>query len=341
MVAVVAAAASLAACGSGPVGTRSAATVDGHRIGGDQVIKLLDAQTRFLRSQAKDPANDPAQVNEAMAKFLGGGRDTYASASAADALGSWITYQAIRADLARHGEKVTDADRSEARSQLVQRLGDEAALKKVDKDLVAFSVNSAAAYTALGRVVAKKPAADREQQLKELYAATKETTPLCLRIIFSQNEQEAAAAQARLDAGDDFAMVARELSADPTTAAQDGFAGCASVEQAASAFGEGFEAAAVGDVVGPIAQAEGASVLVQVAAITGPTFEQVRAKLEQQLDQAQGGDQVTAYVSKLLLKADVQLDPRYGTWDAKTGLVTPPATDAPTPTAAPAAVAGP
>ena len=50
---------------------------------------------------------------------------------------------------------------------------------------------------------------------------------------------------------------------------------------------------------------------------------------------------MTAYVSKLLLKADVQVDPRFGSWDAKTGLVTPPATDAPAITAPAAAVAGP
>jgi len=312
------------ACGSGgPLGPAPAATAQGRDVSVTQVNDLLRAQQRYLEAEGKKSTNDPAAVQQQLKTLLGNGQDTFSATSAADAGSSWVTYEVLEADLERAGEKITETDRNGARAALVQQLGSEEALNKIDKELVEFSVNSGAAYQAIGRVAAKN-STDREAQLQRLYEATKATTPLCLRIIFSEDEAASKEAKARVEAGEDFGAVAKEVSADPTTAEADGFAGCATAEQATQAFGSDFSDVAVGDVIGPITQSQGV-LLVEVVSTDGPTFEQAKPKLEQQLDSAQGGNQSSVYVAALLAKADVQVDPRSGTWDPTSGRVVPPA----------------
>ena len=66
----------LTACGTGPVGPRAAATVDGHRIPASKVLDLLDAQATYLRTLSKDAASG-ASAKESLAALLGDGDDTW------------------------------------------------------------------------------------------------------------------------------------------------------------------------------------------------------------------------------------------------------------------------
>lgn len=328
--------AAVTACGSGPVGRGPAATVNGREISVDRVEGLLHAQQRYLESEKKKAGAQAASVQDSLDKLLGQGVDSFSTASAAEAVGSWVVYELILDDLEGHGKKITAKDRSTARAKLVEQVGSEEALQKIDADLVSFSIDSNAAYLAVQRLVtASASSSDREQQLRDLYETTKATTPLCLRLIYSETEAAAQAAKARVDGGEDFAEVAADVSADTQTAANGGYAGCATAAEATQAFGSDFTKAAVGDVVGPVTQANGGVLLLQVASVTGPTFEDAKAQLEQQLDAQTGDTGVSAYIAKLAKKAQVIVDPRFGTWDAATGSVVPPAApDAPLGTSA-------
>lgn len=312
----------LAACGTGPVGRAPAATVDGRDIGPDKVVDLLAAQERYIESQGDNPEADATQVAQALAGFTGQGEDTYAMDEAASALQSWINYTIVLADIERNGESVTDADREAARGDLITQLGGAEALDAVDPELLEFSIDSAASYKALDRVVAAQPSDDREQRLQELFDEVAPQRPLCLNLIVSETEDDANAALARIEAGEDFGAVATEVSADPSTAANGGFAGCASVEQAAEYFGGDYSTAAEGDVIGPVSMNQ-LFVLVEVESTTGPSFEQLVPELEQQLA-AEDENRVGEYLLELQANADVTVDPRYGTWDAETGTVVPP-----------------
>lgn len=312
----------LAACGAGPVGQTPAATAEGRDIGPDKVTDLLAAQQRYIESQADNPGADPQQVADALAGFTGQGEETYDMGEAAAALQSWINYTIVLADIERNGESITDADREAARTDLITQLGGEEALEAVDPELLKFSIDSAASYKALDRVVAAQPSDDREQRLQDLYDEVAPQRPLCLNLIVSETEDDANAALARIEGGEEFGAVAGEVSADPATAANGGFAGCASVEQAAEYFGGDYSTAAAGDVIGPVSMNQ-LFVLVEVESTTGPSFEQLRPELEQQLA-AEDTNRVGEYLLELQANADVTVDPRYGTWDSETGTVTPP-----------------
>jgi len=313
----------LSACGTGPVGQRAAATVDGQEISVDKITRLLEAQTRYLESQRDQPGVDPAAVEQALASVSGTGTGTFAMGEATAALQAWINYQIVLADVEANGESITDADREQARTQLAAQVGGEEVLDGLDAELIQFTIDSAAADIAIDRVVAQLPVEDRDQRLQELFEQVAPTRPLCLSIIVSETEADSQAALERVEAGEEFSLVATEMSADPATAEDGGFSGCASVERAGEFFGGDYSTAAEGDVTGPT-ELDGLFVLVHVDSTTGPTFEQLQVELEQQLA-ADDGNRGMEYRNELRMNADVQVDPRFGTWDASTGMLSAPA----------------
>lgn len=304
------------------MGPRVAATVDSHTISQDKVTELLDSQRRYLESIGDQPGADPQQSIAALANLLGSGVDTYSMAEASGALELWINYTIVLADLKRAGESVTAEDREAARADIAEQNGGEASLEAVDPVLLNFSINSGAALRALQRVVDQMPVEDAEARKRALYEEIRVTQPLCLNIIVSDTEENAAAALARVEGGDDFATVASEESIDAGSAAGGGFAGCASPDQAASAFPGDYSTVAVGELLGPIS-VQDVFVVVEVGSTTGPTYEEAEPQLAQQVATEDTG-RLTEYRAELLAKADVTVDPRFGSWDPVAAVVNPP-----------------
>jgi hypothetical protein len=330
--------AGLSACSSGPVGRSAAATVEGHEISASTVTDLLEAQERYVRSRANAKGADAQAKQSALdslAAMRGTGKDAWSTSEAASALSAFIFYEVVAADLADHGEQITDADRTQARQALVGRVGTEADLKKVPKLLVDLNVRTGAAQTALARVVAgdapeSRPGAARDARLRKLWEQSNQEQPLCLRVIMGSDRASAQAARDRVDAGEDFAAVAADASED-ASAAQGGDVGCLSVDQATQSVGEDFSSAKVGDLFGPVqlndSQGVPAFFVIQVSSTTGQPFEDAKADLETTLDETLTQESQTSvqdYLAKLLKKASVTVDPRYGRWDPDTGTVVAP-----------------
>jgi hypothetical protein len=337
VVAALLAAALVAGCaGQGPVGRAPAAVVDGEVIDQSTVTDLLEAQRRYYES-----LDDPAAA-ERMEAFLGAGADSFAMPEAARSLESWINFSIARQHLARAKRPVTAADRDAARSEIEAQLQtQQIPLESIDAELLEFTVESSGPTSGLGRLGAANVAADdddRDARLRALFEELAPQRPLCLDIIVSESEGDAQAALARVRGGEDFGVVASEVSADPTTAAAGGYAGCATSEQASQAFGGDYTDAAVGDLSGPTPQND-VWVIVRIGSTTGPTLEQMMPELEAQLG-AEDEQAVTTRLAELVVGAEVTVDPRYGTWDPETGTVTPPPAGTTTTTAGPV-VAGP
>lgn len=316
----------LAACGSGPVGPAAAATVEGGEITVAEVTSLLESQVRYLESQLDNPGVDPQVVANALAGVRGdGAQGTFAMGEAASALQAWINYRIAVAHVEENGGAITAADREAARSELAAQLGGEEALASVDAELLEFSIDSSAVNKAVQRI-SQLSDVERETRLQELFVLTAAERPLCLSIVVSETVEEAEAALERVEGGEDFATVASDVSVDFQTAANGGFAGCASIERASEAFGGDYSTAAVGDTVGPIEQESGTGpihILVHITSTTGPTFDQLADELERQVS-AEESNASAELLYELRLAASVTVDPRFGTWNAETGAVIPP-----------------
>ncbi|MCU1498954.1 MAG: PpiC-type peptidyl-prolyl cis-trans isomerase [Acidimicrobiales bacterium] len=332
--------ASATACnGGGPVGRHPVATVDGHDITFDDVQDLMRAQERFYEAERKKQVEaaakgqaDTSQVDGLLAELRGTGVGTWGTAGAASALSQLITYEAMVDELAQRGVKVTEADTKKVRDAIVEQVGGEAELKKLDEEFVDFTIKTQAASAAFQAQVAKaekgdtSSAAERDARVRELYEQTKAETPVCVNLIAAADQAAADAALNRVEAGEDFGAVAAEVSQDPGSAAKKGFLGCATSDTVAQSFPADYSDVQAGDVFGPITTADGSVVVIQIASLTGPELDQVREQIEAQVDAAGADPQgaATAALDELLVAADVYVDSRYGTWDPKTGTVRPP-----------------
>jgi hypothetical protein len=143
---------------------------------------------------------------------------------------------------------------------------------------------------------------------------------------------EIEAAAARLEAGEDFAAVAGEVSDDPGSAGRGGSLGC----NFGGAFVPEFEAALaelpVGGTSGPV-RTEFGYHLIRLDAEGVPSFEDVEADIRAELEERSADPQeaLTALLTEVAASTDVVVNPRYGTWDPVQLAVVPPEGPAPAP----------
>ncbi|MDQ2825951.1 MAG: peptidyl-prolyl cis-trans isomerase, partial [Actinomycetota bacterium] len=276
---------------------------------------------------------DPTKIDAAIAEFRGTGVDTFGTKGAASVVSSIVDSEVSSEALKRAGGKVTKADRDKVRKAITDQIAQQGITKTASfKALIDFETERAARRQALQKALTK---GDREANLRAAYEAQKASfLQLCVEPIITADKAAADAALTRIRAGEDFAKVATEASLQPKSGnpAQD--TPCVARANLAGLFGNAANGATAGAILGP-AEAQGQPqaagqapppsqwLVVRVATIQPQTFEQVRPQLEQAIP-----DPTAAAVSKALAaaikRADVTVDPRYGTWNPRTGVVDPP-----------------
>lgn len=147
--------------------------------------------------------------------------------------------------------------------------------------------------------------------------------------ILVATQADADAVVAELTGGADFATLAAERSTDPGSAQQGGSLGCFAAGQYVAEFEAGVLAATAGTPTAPVKSEFGFHVIL-TATFERPPLAEVRDEIVAQLEtQAGGTDPLTTLLEARLAEADVEIDPRYGTWSAETGQVTAPDTSSP------------
>lgn len=316
----------LVACsGKGPVGPAPVATIEGREITRDEVTEISEALAAFveLSASSQGAAVDEDQLDAALLRYRGVNDETTGSAGAAEALSALVQIEVLTSLLDDAGGEITDADRATASDQIQQQLSQRgieatAAIQPIIDAETELGALSAALQRAL------IDPAEREAQLREVYEANREEfASVCIQQLVTVEQAEAEAAAERIEGGEDFVDVATELSIQPEIAASGDEGTCIARTQLAGVFPEEAETATTGDVIGP-ADAQGAWLLVRIWDEREGTFEDARAQLEEQVPN-EGQEAAAARVSEAYASADIEIDPRYGTWDAEQGTVLPPA----------------
>jgi hypothetical protein len=235
----------------------------------------------------------------------------------------------------QHGTKVTDADRTKTREQLISQ--DQAGtLKKMPKWFQDQLIGLQADYAALVAYYGK--GVDLEAQAKKYYAANKpQFDQFCIDVIATRTQADALAALKRIDGGEDFATVAKDVAkASGSQAAgdkQDGSVGCIPIANIAQAIPDKTQFdqvanAADGQVVGPLSQTGGAYLILRKNSVKTQTYAEVRTSILSTLG-TPGNDEATKALNAYLAKADIELNPRYGTWTKGKGYAAPTGAEQP------------
>lgn len=164
-------------------------------------------------------------------------------------------------------------------------------------------------------------AADVEQPTQEdIDAVLSEAEALyCASHILVATEAEANDVVGRLEAGEDFAALATELSTDTGSGAQGGDLGCTPSEAFAAEFAEALTTAEVDVPTAPVETEFGFHVIL-VRADELPTEEEAIEGLTAQAV----GEATNAWFIEQVEAAEVTVDETYGTWQASPPQVVPP-----------------
>ena len=144
---------------------------------------------------------------------------------------------------------------------------------------------------------------------KELVDNYLDWTVVCASHILVETEDEATVVLSRLDAGEDFAEIARELSTDVGSGAEGGDLGCRSPTEYVPEFADATMAAEINVVTAPV-ETEFGYHLILVTQREEATPEVVRVSLER--DAAAGA--VDAWFVRVLDDAVVVVDEAIGVW---------------------------
>jgi len=144
-------------------------------------------------------------------------------------------------------------------------------------------------------------------------------TTVCARHVLVESAEEAETVRERLDAGEDFAEVATEISLDSATPGGD--LGCSLAFRYVPEFAQATVEAEIGELFGPVETQFGFHLII-VDERTAPTTEEVEADPVAHLSDSVVGELWSEWFNGALEEAEVELDEKYGTW-TYVGIVPP------------------
>jgi hypothetical protein len=328
--------------GTGLVGTPPAATVDGTTITQDEVVEATEATRRFYEYSIEAGQDQSGQLEDLVERITGSGASTIGAEPAAQVLTELILDEVLRQELEARDALPSEEDIAAVRSEAAEQLGGEAELEKLPQGYLDRIIESEAMSRAFAQdEVAAIDAAvepltpeERDEQMRALFEQANATSPFCFQVIETPEEATATAARARVDAGDDFVAVSRDVAPEGTEIPDGGVVGCLGLEQAAQLFQQDVSGSQVGDVIGPVEATlqEGAApiyLVVKVSSLEGQSYQEMLPRLEQQVPaQPTPTDpstfDSTAARAEVLAAADIEVNPMFGTWRPMLGAVEPP-----------------
>jgi parvulin-like peptidyl-prolyl isomerase len=252
----------------------------------------------------------------------------------------WLTTliqgSAVKEEFESRGLKLTNDEIQQAAAGIT----DLGKLAKSTKDkIVENQAMSQKLVDTIGASV-PEPAAPTDEQLRTVYDQNAETFNTCasgkeVSHILVADEATANEIKQEIQAGANFADEARAKSTDGSASA-GGSLGCLGATPFVTEFQQAADNAPLNQVVGPVKTQFGYHLIL--VSPWSPSFDKVKDQIAQQVAsqqqqqvQQQRQQLYSAALVKRLKSMGVKLDPRYGTWDAKSGKyeVVPPTQPAP------------
>lgn len=304
-----------------------------------------DAYIDNIRAQAAQ-AGIPYEVHGE------GGPGTYATAFSVEIISQWIFYTVLLQQAAEEDVEITDEVRGHAevlisyvfgaqevpeRSQLGEVEPFPAGIEILDAFDAVYRDYFVDGVAALLALEASRATPVTDEDVAAFYEENQEFfEQACVsHILVSPDEEaedpEAAMADAetaildvveRLEAGEEFAEVATEVSDDPGSGAQGGELGCGPRNQYVPEFEEVVWSIELDTLSEPVRTDFGYH-LILVSERGTQTLEEVADQIRAQLESSSGQD-FQEELAVWMTSADVVVTEQYGTWDAQSGLVEEP-----------------
>ncbi|HEX9259429.1 MAG TPA: peptidyl-prolyl cis-trans isomerase [Acidimicrobiales bacterium] len=287
-------------------------------------------------SELRDDLSALSKVPALAERAKGATPGTVSTEFGAAVLRSYLSNELLREEAKRRGIEISEADMASAAATWEQQFG--LPLTDLPDHFASEYAEGSALIQKLEPVLGDVTA---EEMQKAYDDNLKRFTEVCVSHILVPTEAEAQAVKAELDKGRSFADVAKEKGTDGTKdvggqlRAPDGkclrqSGSTASQEEAISAFEEGYDAdfvkatlaATPGEPTDPVRTQFGYHIILLEKPLVPLPMDEVTDEVRAL---ALGGQSsVDVFVTEAAKKADVYVDPRWGSFSD--GLLTPPGT---------------
>ena len=259
----------------------------------------------------------------------GAGQGTFTTAFVGRILTRQIFFELIAQEVDERGLTISAADEEAASLDVIASFGEAEIFRAFPEGYREDLIRRQAEVTALQEDIAEVEV--DEAAVEKFYADNPELfARTCVSHLLVGSAEEAAAAKARIDAGEHFAAVAAEVSIDPGSAANGGELGCVQPGSFVPEFESVMETLPVGQVSQPTQSQFGYHLILVTDRSAQPLDDAARAEIRQRLlSEGQAG--FDAFVQEALEAAEIEVNPRYGRFDpdaAQPGIVPP---EGPTP----------
>ena len=272
--------------------------------------QYVDAVEQASQIVVLDDSNGPAGID---------------SAFAARVLTRQIIFKLITEEVAEREIEVTKEIIDQAEQDLVNQVGGEDVWNQFPEDYRADLIEWNSAALALQARILGIPSLD-DESIEQYYDDHPEKfEQACARHVLVETEEDAQAVKDELAGGADFAELARSRSLDTGSAEQGGELPCSFPGLFQPEFDEAVFSQPVGKVGDPVETVFGWHV-IEVMSREQPAFAEVADDVRGQIQQL-SQTEFTDWLQKALDDAEVDINPRYGTWNDISGQVDPP--DAP------------
>lgn len=309
----------LGGCAAGEVAPDQAAVIDGHVITVDEVEGGMGYQRALAQQQAQQgglaEVPDDATISRVtldgliQSQILSAGAEAEGITAPAGAVEEQL--EQIRAQAESQGMTFEDA--------LAQAdLTEEMLREQIEVSVIVQEVAA--------ELVPER--SDAELQ-RDLDTRRDELLMVDARHVLTDDEATAQRARAELEATGDWNAVAKQYSTDPGSKDSGGELGTVQRGATVPEFeevvfqlaGEGDCAAADGSCASAISepvQSQFGWHVIQVTSVRLPTLEELRSQ-QAQLQQQQRQQAVAGFYAELAASADVEVNSRFGSWDASAG----------------------
>ncbi len=315
---VAAVAVLVAACGqiTGAGDPDTAASVDG------TVIPVSTLRERY------DTAKTQPQVAQQLQADSDG---TYAEQVKAQILSQLVLSEILQQWAEELDITATDAEVEQERKDLVAQLGGQKAFDQAVEQagLTPAEVEDQLRQRVLQRKVAEEVGGDAEPSAEEIAKFYEENRDSRFgeraraRHILVKDRAKAEAIKRQLEGGADFAKLAEAESTDSGSAAKGGDLGEFGRGQMVPEFEKAIFGADKGEIVGPVKTEFGFHVIEVLGKVPGKSLDQARDEIRQELAQGSEGEALQQALMERTKKVDVEVNPRFGTWDPAAGEVRP------------------
>lgn len=261
------------------------------------------------------------------------------SGASEENLRSGVLTTLIRTEILRQaaddqGIEVTQDDIDEQRDLLVEQLGGQEQLdqlveqanlseEELESNLRDQAIQAGLTAELSEEVSQQDVRTAFEEDPQNQYGPTVE-----VRHILTETRAQARDAIDRIEGGEDFADVARDVSTDPGSAENGGDLGEVARGATVPPFEEAAFGAEVGELVGPVQSDFGFHVIEVTDRLPASSFDEVEDEIRTQLESVSGGQAFNEYISTFVEGLDIDVDPQFGRWDAATVAVVSQAQDA-------------